>query len=161
MFCIYTSPSLCIFPSTIKQQQSCCSSLSKRKNLVISPSPVFSFSKVYLYCLFGIIYIFLGKRDFSSLESPFLLKSIKIKIGIVTSWKSIRARLVACEESNQALGSQEVVDWIPGLPHFRGPHGRQSSLHTGLGIPPNRAFPRGQALEGATRGFACTPGEGA
>jgi hypothetical protein len=30
-----------------------------------------------------------------------------------------------------------------------------------LGIPPNRAFPRGHALEGATRGFACTPGEGA
>jgi hypothetical protein len=30
-----------------------------------------------------------------------------------------------------------------------------------LGIPPNRAFLRGQALEGATRGFTCTPGEGA
>jgi hypothetical protein len=30
----------------------------------------------------------------------------------------LRAHLVAREESNQALGSQEAVDWIPGLPHF-------------------------------------------
>jgi hypothetical protein len=47
------------------------------------------------------------------------------------------------------LGSQEAIDWIPGLPHFLCPHARQSTLHTG------------QPLGGATRGFACTPGEGA
>jgi hypothetical protein len=39
--------------------------------------------------------------------------------------------LVACKESNQALGSQEAVDWISGLPHFLGPNARQSTLHTG------------------------------
>jgi hypothetical protein len=44
---------------------------------------------------------------------------------------SLRARLVAYEESNKALGSQEAVNWIPGLPHFLGPHARQSILHTG------------------------------
>jgi hypothetical protein len=45
---------------------------------------------------------------------------------VINASKSIlpRARLVACEESNQALGSQEAVDWIPGFLHFLGPHAR-------------------------------------
>jgi hypothetical protein len=42
--------------------------------------------------------------------------------------------------------SHEAVDWILGLPHFLGPHARQSTLIQALGIPPNRAFPRGQPL---------------
>jgi hypothetical protein len=43
----------------------------------------------------------------------------------------LRARLVAGKELNQALGSQETIDWIFGLPHFLGPYARQSTLHTG------------------------------
>jgi hypothetical protein len=41
------------------------------------------------------------------------------------------ACLVVCEELNQALGSQEVVDWLSGLPHFLDPYARQSTLHIG------------------------------
>jgi hypothetical protein len=62
-----------------------------------------------------------------------------------------RARLVACEESNQALGSQEAVDWIPGLPHFLGPHAHQSSLHTGPGDTSESSVSTGPASGGAQR----------
>jgi hypothetical protein len=43
---------------------------------------------------------------------------------------TLRARLVACKQLNQALGSQEAVDWIPGLHPNCGPHACLSTLHT-------------------------------
>jgi hypothetical protein len=38
--------------------------------------------------------------------------------------ESLRAQLVGCERLDQTLGSQEAVDWIPGLHPKCGPHAR-------------------------------------
>jgi hypothetical protein len=46
---------------------------------------------------------------------------------------SLRAWLVACKESNQALGSQEAVDWIPGPSMRCVPHAAQSISRAGPG----------------------------
>jgi hypothetical protein len=56
-----------------------------------------------------------------------------IRAHRVDAWARLRARLVAYEELNQALESQEAVDWIPGPSHFFDPHARQSILHTSPG----------------------------
>jgi hypothetical protein len=42
------------------------------------------------------------------------------------------ARLVACKESNQALGSRKPVDWIPGPSLHCVPHAAQSTSGAGL-----------------------------
>jgi hypothetical protein len=53
-----------------------------------------------------------------------------------------RTRLVGCERLDQALGSQEVVDWIPGcIQNVACTHVKAPSTQA-PGIPPNRAFPQ-------------------
>jgi hypothetical protein len=46
------------------------------------------------------------------------------------------------------------------LPHFLGPHARQSTLHTGPRDTSKSSVSTGPASGGTTRGFACMPGEG-
>jgi hypothetical protein len=79
--------------------------------------------------------------------------------------KSFRARLVACKQSNQALGSQEAVDWIPGLHPKCGPHARVSTLYTGPGDisesnvstePPSSLAPMSQKRSTPARAAATT-----
>jgi hypothetical protein len=45
--------------------------------------------------------------------------------------KKLRARLVACKESNQAPGSRKPVDWIPGPSLRCVPHAAQSTSGAG------------------------------
>jgi hypothetical protein len=73
----------------------------------------------------------------------------------------IGARLVAYEESNQALGSQEAVDWIPGLSLRCVPHAAQSTSGAGPGEtsessvspepPSSRAISRTRCTSGCRR----------
>jgi hypothetical protein len=71
----------------------------------------------------------------------------------------IRARLVACKESNQGLGSRKPVDWIPSPSLRCVPHAAQSTSGAGPGETSESSIslepPSSQAISRTWRTCGC------